>query len=333
MLKFKQMNMKWLTKLLLLLTITFAIGACTSSDDDDPDEWTKGADFEGLPRSGAAGFTIGDYSYLTTGYGTNSNRFVDTWRFNSDQQNWTKMADFPGEARNNAVAFVVDGKAYVGSGTNSSVVYNDFYEYDPVTDEWTRIDDLPGDARYGAVAFTLDNVGYVGTGRNLNSEDYNDFYAYTPGTGWTKVASTPNKRSFSFVFVLDGLAYLGGGVSNNQNVVTLHTFDGTSWGEKEDLSGRDDDYTYNLTRLSPAVFVLDGTVFIAGGLTSYNGSATGTTWRYVASGDYWEEHQYFLGSYRHQAVSFVSNGVAYVVTGRSGATPFYDMWRFTPNPW
>lgn len=326
--------MNWLIKLLLLTVVLFA-GASCSSDDDDPDEWTRAADFEGLPRSGAVSFTIDGYTYITTGYGTNSNRFVDTWRYNPSQQNWTRVADFPGSARNNAVAFVMDGKGYVGLGTNSTVMYKDFYEYDPVADEWTQVVDLPGDPRYGSVAFTLKGVGYVGAGKDIDNNDFNDFYSFTPGgTGsWTKVASTPEKRSFAFAFVLNDLAYVGGGTSNNQNVVSFFSFDGTSWTEKEDLSGRDDDYTYNLTRLSPAVFVLDGHAYIAGGLSSNNGSPLSTTWRYVVSGDYWEEHQNFEGSSRHQAVSFVHNGVAYVATGRSGTSPFYDMWQFVPNPW
>lgn len=331
------MKMKWLIKMMLLLSLGFTFQSCSSSDDDDdPDEWTRGADFEGLPRSGAVGFTIGNYSYVTTGYGTNSNRFVDTWRFDPSTESWDKMANFPGEARNNAVSFVLNGKAYVGLGTNSTVLYKDFYEYTPETDTWKQVADFEGTARYGAVAFTLNNTSYVGTGRDLDGQDYNDFYTYVPDANagsWVKVTSTPNKRSFSFVFVMDGLAYLGGGTSNNQNVSTFYTFDGTKWTEKEPLSGRDDDYTYSLTRLSPSAFVLDGTAFIAGGLSSYNGSAINTTWRYVKSGDYWEEHQTFAGSSRHQAVTFVHNSTAYVMSGRSGSSPFYDMWKFVPNPW
>ncbi|WP_257666974.1 Kelch repeat-containing protein [Parapedobacter tibetensis] len=328
------MNKAWLKKLLVLVMVSAVVSACSSSDDDDPDEWARVADFEGVPRSGAAGFTIGDYFYLTTGYGTNSNRFTDTWRYNPSQGTWTRMADFPGEARNNAVAFVAGGKGYVGLGTNSTVMFKDFYEYDPSADTWTRIADFQGGARYGAVAFTLNGMGYVGTGRDIDAQDYNDFYSYSPGTdAWTKVNSTPSKRSFAFSFVLGDLVYLGGGTNNNQNVSTFYTFDGTTWTEKEPLAGRDDDYTYNLVRLSPAAFVLDGHAYLACGLSSYNGSAVGTTWRYVVSGDYWEEHQYFGGSYRQQAVNFVLNGAAYVATGRNGTVPFDDMWRFIPNPW
>lgn len=317
-----------------MTVVMLSVGACTSDDEDDPDEWVRVADFEGLPRSGAAGFTIGDYTYVTTGYGTNSNRFTDTWRYNPDQQTWTRMADFPGEARNNAVAFEVDGKGYVGLGTNSVVMFDDFYEYNPATDTWSEVARFPGMARYGSVAFTLNGEGYVGTGRDNNGQDYNDFYVFSPATKqWAKANSTPAKRAFAFAFVLNGVAYVGGGTNNSQNITTFYAFDGATWTEMEPLSGRDDDYTYNLTRLSPSAFVLDGTAFISGGTTSYNGSVTGSTWRYVPSGDYWEEHQAFLGSYRQQAVEFIHGGGAYVVTGRSGSTPLDDMWRFVPNPW
>ncbi|MFD1771065.1 Kelch repeat-containing protein [Sphingobacterium suaedae] len=330
--------MKWLIKLVFLVaTIGLAFTACSSDDEDDPDEWVKAADFEGLPRSGAVGFTIGDYTYLTTGYGTNSNRFVDTWRFNPALQSWDQMSDFPGEARNNAIAFVLNGKGYVGLGTNSTTMFKDFYEYDPATDTWTKIADFVGAARYGAVGFTLNGVAYVGTGRDFDGQDYNDIYTFTPnstGGTWTKVTSTPNKRSFSFAFVLNNIAYLGGGTSNNQNVKTFYAFDGTTWTEKEPLAERDDDdYTYDLTRLSPSAFVLNGTAFISGGLSSYSGSPVSSTWRYVSSGDYWEEHQTFGGSSRHQAITFVHGDYAYVATGRSGTSPFYDMWTFSPNPW
>jgi len=332
------MKMKWLIKLLLLATIGFCLVSCSSDDeDDDPDEWVRGSDFEGLPRSGAAGFTIGNYSYLATGYGTNSNRFVDAWRFDPSSQSWDQIQNFPGEARNNAVGFELNGKGYVGLGTNSSKMYSDFYQYNPSTNEWTKIADFPGNARYGAVAFTLNGAAYVGTGRDADGQDFNDFFKYTPsesGGSWTKINSTPNKRSFAFAFVLGDLAYLGGGTSNNQNVATFYAFDGTQWIEKEPLADRDDDdYDYDIRRLSPSTFVLNGTAFMTGGLSSYSGSAISTTWRYVPAGDYWEEHQTFGGSARHQAISFVHGDQAYVVTGRSGSSPFYDMWKFTPNPW
>ncbi|SEM44974.1 N-acetylneuraminic acid mutarotase [bacterium A37T11] len=322
-----------LTFLMVLLWAPVFISCSGDDDDDDPDEWVKAPDFEGLPRSGSVGFTIGNYEYITTGYGTNSTRFTDTWRYDASTGTWDEVAPFPGAARNNAVSFVSNGKAYVGLGTNSNEMFKDFYEFDPTQGSvgtWKKIDDFPGAGRWGAVAFSLNEVGYVGTGRDGDAQDYNDFYSYKNGT-WTKSISTPAKRSFAFVFVLNNLAYLGGGTNNNSNVVSLYTFDGTNWAAKKDLSGRDDDYTYNLTRLSPATFVVNGQAYISGGLSSYSGSAIGTTWRYDASGDYWVEHQAFLGSYRQQPVAFTINNRAYVSTGRSGTLPFDDTWEFIPQ--
>ena len=336
MLTIKYMKMNWIMKVVLMTVMCSVSISCRDKKNDDPDEWTRGADFESLPRSGAASFTINDLTYITTGYGTNSTRFVDTWCFNPKLQSWDKVADFPGEARNNAVAFVINGKGYVGLGTNSKMMYTDFYEYDPKTDKWSKITDFIGAARYGAVAFTLNGTAYVGTGRDFDGQDYNDFFSYqsTPtGGNWKKIASTPNKRSFPFVFILNNLAYLGGGASNNQNVSSFYSFDGTTWKEKQPLAGRDDKYNYNLTRLSASAFVLNNIAYITGGLTTSSGAPANKTWRYVATGDYWQEHQNFPGSARHQAVSFVHGNVAYITTGRSGTTPFYDMWNFTPNPW
>ena len=326
--------------LVLILGITMAVVfvSCSADDDEEPDEWVKAPDFEGLPRSGAAVFTIGDYAYVTTGYGTNSNRFQDTWRYHAVNGTWDKMADFPGEARNNAVSFVVDGKGYVGLGANSTTMFSDFYVYDPAADKWEAIPEFPGTARWGAVAFSLNNIGYVGTGRDKDVQDYNDFYSYSPsGNVWSKSTSTPVKRSFAFAFVLNNNAYLGGGVNNNANVASFFAFDGNTWTEKNLLSGRDDDYTYNLTRLSPAAFVLSGHAYICGGLSGVSGTVIGSTWRYVPSGDYWEEHHPFGSSSgaanRQQAAAFVLDGKAYISTGRSGTVPFDDTWQFTPNPW
>ena len=336
MLTFKKIKMNWIIKLVLLSIICSTSISCKDKKNDDPDEWSRAADFESLPRSGATSFTIDERTYVTTGYGTNSTRFTDTWRFTPKTQSWDRVADFPGEARNNAVSFVLNGKGYVGLGTNSKVMYTDFYEYDPKLDKWKKINDFIGTPRYGGVAFTLNEIGFVGTGRDFDGQDYNDFYSYeVSGSGgtWKKIASTPNKRSFPFVFILNNLAYLGGGASNNQNVNSFYSFDGTTWKEKKPLAGRDDKYDYNLTRLSASAFVLQNTAFISGGLLNSNGSPANKTWRYVASGDYWIEHQNFPGSARHQAVSFVHDNVAYITTGRSGTTPFYDMWKFTPNPW
>jgi len=326
------MKMKWIKWTMMVLVLFTAVSCSDDSEDEDDEEWVRAVDFDGLPRSGAASFVIGDEVYVTTGYGTNSTRFTDTWVYDVNSQIWTQKADFPGGARNNAVAFTINGKGYVGLGTDGSKMYADFYEYDPDSDSWKSIAAFPGVARYGAISFVLGNVPYVGSGQDVDAQDYNDFYTYDPNAdSWTKVTSTPEKRSFGFSFVINNVAYVGGGTNNNSYVSGFYAFDGQTWTEKEPLSGRTDDYTYDLRRSFPSVFVIGSYGFLTCG--SYS-TTVGSTWCYDPVNDYWTEHDDFTvngASARQQAVSFSANGAGYVVGGRSGSTPFDDIWKFTPD--
>lgn len=320
-------------KLTMMVLVLITAAACSDDqEEDDNKEWIRGVDFDGLPRSGAASFTIGEDLYVTTGYGTSSNRFTDTWFYDVSTALWTAKSAFPGEARNNAVAFSINGKGYVGLGTNGTRMFNDFYEYDPQTDTWKAIANFPGTARYGAVSFVVSNTPYVGCGKDIDAQDFNDFYTYNASAdSWTKVSSTPEKRSFAFSFVINNIAYLGGGTNNNAYVSSFYAFDGQTWTAKEPLSGRTDDYTYDLRRSFPAVFVVGSYGFITGGA---NSSVLSSTWRYDPANDFWVEHDDFTingASSRQQAIGFSSNGVGYVVGGRSGSIPFDDIWKFTPD--
>lgn len=321
-----------LFNLTMMFLVLITAAACSKDQDDEDSEWARGVDFDGLPRSGAASFVIGEDVYITTGYGTSSTRFTDTWVYDINTSTWSDKASFPGEARNNAVAFSINGKGYVGLGTNGTKMFKDFYEYDPQTDSWTPIAEFPGIARYGAISYVISNVPYVGCGQDIDSQDYNDFYTYDPSSNsWTKVSSTPEKRSFAFSFVINNVAYIGGGTNNGSYVSSFYAFDGQNWTAKEPLSGRTDDYTYDLRRNFPAVFVLGSYGFITGGTYS---SVLSSTWRYDPSVDYWTEHDDFTiegAAARQQAIGFSSNGVGYVVGGRSGSTPFDDTWKFVPQ--
>ncbi|WP_028296157.1 Kelch repeat-containing protein [Olivibacter sitiensis] len=326
------MNNKWIKLTLMVLVMLTAYSCSSDDDDDEDDEWTRSVDFDGLPRGAAAGFMIGDNAYLTTGYGANSNRYVDTWRFDNSTTTWQRQEDFPGPARNGATSFSVNGIGYVGLGTNGTVMYKDFYAYNPTTNTWSQIADFPGTARYGSVAFVVNGVAYVGAGQDIDQQDYNDFYRYDPNSNtWTQISSTPMKRAFAFTFVINNVAYLGGGTNNGAYVSTFYAFDGNTWTEKNPLSGRTDDYTYDLRRINPAVFVIGGYGYIAGGTMS---STLSSTWRYDPNNDYWIEHDAFTiggATARAQAYGFSVDGIGYVTTGRSGSQSFDDTWKFIPQ--
>jgi len=69
--------------------------------------WTRKADFAGLRRSGAVGFTIGNKGYIGTGVTLDENGFSnyssDFWEWDQETNKWTRKADLEGNPRVNAV--------------------------------------------------------------------------------------------------------------------------------------------------------------------------------------------------------------------------------------
>lgn len=328
--------LKKLLNLSLLALMILTLGGCSKDEDDVPDEWTKGSDFEGIPRSAASSFTIDGRTYVVGGF-DGEKRLNDMWYYDNEKSNWFRVlnADFPGRARNYAVAFVINGKAYVGAGSDGSEAKRDFYQFDPVTNKWTPIPDFPGEARYGAVAFSGNGKGFVGMGTNTTG-DLKDFYSYTPGLGtapgtWAQVNSLPStKRANAFTFTIGDLAYIGGGRNNGIYLTDFWSFN-TKTGEWNSLNALDRDdngFTYNLKREYAATFLLGGQAYITGGSS---GSILSSTWQYNPDVDGWYEYQNFGGTAREAAIGFSIGDRGYVTTGRNGSLRFDDMWIFKPN--
>ena len=104
------------------------IWGCESDDDSDSDyvgNWIELSDFEGLPRTDAVAFTIGNKAYLGTGY-DGTDRLKDFWEYDPLVNQWTKKTDFPGAARNGAVGFGTNSKGYIGTGFDGVDKLNDF---------------------------------------------------------------------------------------------------------------------------------------------------------------------------------------------------------------
>ncbi len=113
---------------------------CNDFWEYDPasDNWTQKADFGGLPRFSAVGFSIGARGYIGTGsagQGAGSNLYKDFWAYNPASDVWTRKANFGGTARSIAVGFVIGGKGYIGMGWDASLARNrnDLWEYTPDT--------------------------------------------------------------------------------------------------------------------------------------------------------------------------------------------------------
>lgn len=301
--------------------------------------WVTQSEFDGVARSEAVSFVIGDTAYIGTGF-DGTNRLNDMWSFSSTAGAtgfWFQEADFPGVARSSAVAFALNNKGYVGTGYDGVNNLKDFWKFDPTANTWTRVADFGGSARYDAVGFSVVNKGYVSTGYDGNY--LKDLWQYddVSNTWSQQVGMGGFKRSGAVVFVYNNKAYIVTGNNNGQTATVndFWRFDPTAtptWTALRAITNvstdtYDDLYT-DITRTNAAAFVMGDFAYIT---TGNNGGVMTSTWQYDFSNDTWLSKTAYEGAAREGAVGFSVNGVGYVGTGRSSNTPFDDLRLFQPN--
>lgn len=321
--------------LLLLIIVVLSCSKPETASEDLVGNWKRSSEYEGVGRTEAVVFIIGDKAYVGSGY-DGTNRRNDFWEFNYTTGTWKSKAPFPGTARNSAVAFSVNGKGYVGTGYDGLTKLKDFWQYDPSTDTWTQVSDFGGTARYGAVAFSIGGKGYVTTGYDGNF--LKDLWSYDPATNtWLQLSSlTGSKRTDAVAFVYNDKAYVLTGVNNGSYVNDFWMYDpGTdTWSEKRKIStvtsddDYDDDYGSNITRSNATVFIIDNNAYLFNG---YRSGVINSTWAYDITNDVWYQKTGFEGPAREGAISFNVNNRGFTTTGNNSSERFDDCWEFFPN--
>ncbi|TRX59113.1 galactose oxidase [Fulvivirga sp. M361] len=321
-----------LSYIITFLPAVFVLLSC--GDDDEGDDfignWIELSEFEGIRRSSAVSFVIGEVAYVGAGFnGVEDEYYQDFWRYNVGQNFWQRVDSFPGVGRSAAVAFSIGGKAYVGLGFDGDDELKDFYAYDASTDSWSQIADFGGSARRNSVAFSLNGKGYVGTGDDGNT--LKDFWEYDPeNDSWLQIPSLGgSKRENAVAFVLDDFAYVGTGSDNGVLELDFWRFDQTllpdfPWTQMEDLDEEDD---YEVIRENATAFTMNGFAYIVSGV---RGSVTSSVWEYNPRSDFWTEKTPLEGAARTDAVAFSVNERGFISTGRTGSSYFDDIWEFKP---
>src|ERR1044071_7959894 len=77
------------------------------------DGWLQKADFGGVGRRLAVGFSIGDKGYIGTGVIWDESLRKDFWEYDPDANYWTQKADFGGTERWGAIGFSIGNKGYI----------------------------------------------------------------------------------------------------------------------------------------------------------------------------------------------------------------------------
>ena len=355
-----------------LLVFTVALTFCNCEKNSDLlGNWRTLSSLNARGRGGATCFVIDDKAYIVggSGYYKTIEYYKETWQFNPDTRSWTEYAPIDTAAhikgRMNGAGFAIKGKGYYGTGYGKDATYfNDFYEFDPegttkvldvngkikeLPGEWAVTDSFPGGKITGTISFTLNDIGYVGTGYTKELGASNTFYAYNPdnaeGEKWSIVENiNAAKRQNGSVFIIDGYAYIFGGVNNGIAVEDLERFNPAEpkgdyrWFKiSQDLY---DDYRRSgeLQRQRAVAFSVNGRGYLCCG-SAASGGAKNDTWEYIPFAGSegrgkWIKVASFEGANRYNACSFVVNNSAYVLCGQNGTSEssyYDDVWNFDPT--
>jgi gliding motility-associated-like protein len=251
------------------------------------------------------------------------------------QGTWVQKNNLGGIERYGAVGFSVNGKGYVGLGKGTSWLdlYEDLWEYDPVTDSWTQKADFPGGKRDGALGIGINGKGYIGTGMDPDQIIHSDWWEYNAQNNlWTQKASFPGgSRFYMNGFDANNAVFVGLG-SN----ISFNTFNDwwkydpstNSWQQQDNLPGP--------TRTLSTGFTLNDQIYICTGLNVTNNGNyiyLNDLWKFDPINNSWEQKNNFPGPKRAEAHGFSLGNSGYLGLGTKfiGSGTVSDIWRYNPN--
>lgn len=246
---------------------------------------------------------------------------------------WEQKHTLTGGARRFLpVSFSIGSKGYLGTGFNgSNADFNDFWEYDPVTDTWSQKADFGGGNRHAAVGFSIGNKGYIGTGSDLSpSDDTDDFWEYNPATNiWTKKADFPGgDRTVAAGFSIGSKGYLGLGRQGNFSIYYNDFWEydpaTNTWTKKADFTGGGR-YATSHFSIGTKGYIGTGTDNSGGGFTFRK-----DFWQYDQSSNTWTRKADFAGTARELAVGLSIGTNGYIGTGFDGSLRD-DFWQYDPS--
>lgn len=281
------------------------------------------------PLRDGVSMVIGNKAYI--GLGATSFDFYQAgnqsamWEFNNTSNQWVGKKQFPNGGREESFSFAINGKGYVGggfSGTISgvedySIVYKDFWEFDPAANQWTLIGELPGNLH--RIGFEIGGYGYC-----FNKSS---FYRYDPASNeWSQLSIGFTSRIWTTSFVVNGKAYLVGGMnSSNEPTDEVLEFDPVTqvWTKKANFPGGP---------VTEAVsFVINNQVYFGTGFTGDYPpfKSTDNFWRYDPGNDAWERAE-SIPYGRQGGLAFSVGNRAFVGGGGDAAKARNDWWEYIP---
>ncbi len=305
-------------------------------------QWTQRANFSGIAKSKSTAFTIGNKIYVMGGVDNVATVLNDFWEYDIPSDTWTQKPNFPGPERYGAVSFVLNNKGYIATGGNDFGYLDDLWQYDPATSTWTPKTGLPAgqaqheNQRREAYAFVIGNKAYLGGGdgfvfgpNSTSNIAFSDLWEYDAATdSWIQKASTPDfvGRDFSIAASINNKGYVGLGcnVQININHSSFWEYDpiSNSWTAKAN-------FPTNFT-VDAAAFVLNSTLYVAGGVIVNPVSLSSQFYKYNPATDSWTLLSVFNGGAIAGAFAISTGTTAFMGTGyHANLTTRNDLWEFT----
>jgi hypothetical protein len=282
--------------------------------------WEEETSCPGNGRYWAFAVTLDGKGYAGTGQSSETDLLSDLWAYDPATDTWQQKADHPG-AKAGVTAWVANGRLFAGFGTAGAGPTSNLYEYLPASDSWvTRLGVQGGGFAYAA-GFAIGNTLYVGPESGSNT-----MRAYDVVSGqWSTVAAFPGLwRSYHTAFVVDGKGYMGGGRTENDEVLS-------DWWSYDPLT----DTWSSIAALQPGTDESSACTVNGMGYVLNAGSGQGDLFRYDPVGDQWVPEG-GLPIYRLSRGSMFSIGdKGYHAFGLkrvlANLVPSSELWSFSPT--
>lgn len=243
-------------------------------------------------------------------------------------QEWSQVSSLP-EAFNeshHSFGFSLDGLGYLVTGSSSSGMRDDFYQYDPTTDVWTELTAFPGVARGFAIGDTLDGKAYFGFGSD-GDQRLKDLWVFDPADmSWTELASCPcEARIHPALVAQKGKVFVGMGggvVSGNMKDWWEYDIASNTWSQKANFPAEH--------RHHPYQFGIGDYIYTGLG----HGDDIYEDWyRYSIENEEWELLESLPGEARVAGTQFSFNGLGYVLSGdgdNHSSMETGEFWSYDP---
>jgi N-acetylneuraminic acid mutarotase len=239
--------------------------------DPDTDTWTAKSEMptarQGLSASVVNGkiYAIGGGSSSTLGY-TSVVTYSTVEEYDPATDTWTTKSPMP-TSRGWHSANVVDGKIYIIGGSQASRPDENHVlqveVYDPATDTWAQAGEMPKSRAAGSSSVVNGKIYIIGGyGGSQNIDEYD------PSTeSWTRKSDMPTRRIGLSTTVLDGKIYVIGGYisgfASEKGVTIVEVYDPAmdTWTTAPDMP---------TGRFGPSTSVVDGKIYVIGGMAYWS---------------------------------------------------------------